>query len=147
MSVTRYAARVFLAALVAAAAGAAPGCAKKGNRLPVYPARGQVLVGGKPAKGVFVYLWPASTAGVDAYCPTGQTDENGTFTLSTYDPGDGAPEGEYAVTADWPVRFNPISNRWEGDQLKGRFADPKGSKVRATISPGPNELPPIRLDN
>src|SRR5262245_47855051 len=95
----------------AVAVGLPAGCAKKSKRLPVYPASGQVLVNGKPAAGVFVYLWPASIeSGLDAYCPHAQTDESGRFTLATYDTGDGAPAGTYTVTAEWPVRFNAISN-------------------------------------
>lgn len=145
MSTFRMTARGLLVALTAVATGAAPGCGAKSNRLPVYPTSGQVLVGGKPVKGVFVYLWPASAEGIDAYCPNGQSDESGNFTLSTYDTGDGAPAGEYKVTAEWPVRFNAISNRWEGDKLKGRFTDPKASQITVTIRKGPNELPVIKL--
>ncbi len=134
-----------LVVLFAVAAGLAPGCGKKSNRLPVFPAKGQVLVGGKPAKGVFVYLWPASAEGTDAYCPNGQTDDAGNFTLSTYDPGDGAPAGDYKITAEWPARFNVITNRWEGDKLKGKFTDSKNSAFSVTIKKEPNELPPISL--
>src|SRR5262245_52833652 len=125
---TTTAVRLTLAAVVALVALNVPGCAKKnGRRLPVYPVKGQVLVGGKPAKGVFVYLWPASIGeGLDAYCPNGQTDDDGNFTLSTYDQNDGAPAGEYKVTAEWPARFNALTNRWEGDKLKGKYADHGG---------------------
>ena len=125
--------------------GTVPSCAKKSRHLPVFPAKGQLIVDGKAAKGAFVYLWPDGIGDMDAYCPNGQTEENGDFVLSTYDAKDGAPAGEYAVTVEWPERFNPISNRWEGDKLKGRFSDPKTSKIRRTIAKKPNELAPIEL--
>jgi hypothetical protein len=144
MSAPRLGPQVLLAAVIAAVL-AAPGCSKKTNRLPVYPVKGQVLVGEKPAKGVRVYLWPSSPGGRDAYCPQGETDEGGYFSLSTYDPGDGAPAGDYKITAEWPVRFNTISNRWEGDKLKGRFRDHGTSPLTATVRPEPNELPVIKL--
>ena len=113
--------------------------------MPVFPAKGQLLVDGKAAKGAFVYLWPDGIGDMDAYCPNGQTDDNGAFVLSTYDSDDGAPAGEYAVTVEWPERYNVISGRWEGDKLKGRFSDPKASKLRRTIEKKPNELAPIEL--
>src|SRR5262245_27314495 len=134
----------------AAAAGLAalPGCSSKPNkRLPVYPAGGEVWVNGKPAAGVFIYLWPEGIpTGKDAYCPHGQTDDSGRFTLSTYDSNDGAPAGNYRVTAEWPARFNPLSNQWEGDKFKGRYGDNQKSKLSATIQAGPNEIPTIKLE-
>jgi hypothetical protein len=33
--------------------------------------------------------------------PFGKVNDDGTFTLTTYTKGDGAPEGEYGVTVDW----------------------------------------------
>jgi hypothetical protein len=145
MPASRFAPRVLLAAAVAGLLALSPGCGKKDNRLDVHPARGQVLVGEKPAKGVHVSLWPVSAEGRDAYCPHGETDENGNFTLSTYETGDGAPAGDYKVTAEWPVKFNAISNRWEGDKLRGKFTKQQSSQIQVTIRPGPNELPPIKL--
>lgn len=134
--------------LVAAGLAASPGCSKANNkRLPVYPAKGEVWVNGKPAAGVFIYLWPDGiAAGKDAYCPHGQSDDSGRFTLSTYESNDGAPAGNYRVTAEWPVRYNPISAQWEGDKLKGRFTDNQASKLSVTIQAGPNEIPTIKLD-
>ena len=75
----------------------------RSNRLPVYPVKGTVLVDGKPAKGVQLSFWPENgAADVGAYSPQAETDENGAFVLSTYEPGDGAPAGKYSVTARWP---------------------------------------------
>ncbi len=54
--------------------------------------------------------------------------------------------GEYDVTIEWPVRYNLISNRWEGDKLKGRYSDPKAPKFRRiTIEEGSNDLAPFKL--
>jgi hypothetical protein len=33
--------------------------------------------------------------------PFGKVGEDGSFALTTYAPGDGAPAGEYGVTVDW----------------------------------------------
>ncbi len=124
-----------------------PGCGKKKGRLPLFPVRGQVLVGGVPAKDALVYFWPEGIgSGVDAYCPHAEVDENGNFSLSTYEDGDGAPAGNYVVTVEWPGPLNVITNQREGDKLNGRFSDAKTSKLRAKVEERPNELEPFRLD-
>lgn len=118
----------------------------KAGRLPVYPARGKVLLDGRPTKGIFVYCWPGDIGKNEAYCPTGQTDEQGNFVLSTYGENDGAPEGEYVVTLEWPERFNVISNRWEGDRFKkAPYNDRNTSPLRVTIRKQPNELEALQL--
>src|SRR5262245_25757066 len=72
------------------------------GRPPVYPVRGQILDGdNKPAADALVIFHPVNPAPAGAPKPTGRTDERGHFTLTTHDKGDGAPEGEYAVTVEW----------------------------------------------
>ncbi len=126
---------------------ALPACARSpSRRLPVYPVTGKVLVDGKPAKGAFVYFWPKEIGpDLDAYCPYGQADDQGEFRLSTYDESDGAPAGEYKVTFEWPERYSPISGRWEGDKLNGRFNDANSSKQRATVEAKATVIAPFEL--
>jgi len=121
-----------------------PGCRKKGW-LETYPVKGAVLVDGKPAKDVFVSFHPKEGVGDRPYLPSGQTNENGEFVLSTFVEGDGAPAGEYDVTVTWPVRFNPISTLWEGDKLNGRYRDKAKPAVTITIEKKPQELAPFEL--
>ena len=128
---------VLLAALL-------PGCRKKGW-LDTYPVKGAVLVDGKPAKDVFVSFHPKEAVGDRPYLPSGRTDENGEFVLSTFVEGDGAPAGEYDVTVTWPVRFNPISTLWEGDQLKGRYRDKAKPAFTITVEKKRQELAPFEL--
>ncbi len=113
--------------------------------LKTYPVKGVVRVDGKAAKGVFVTFHPRERVGERPYIPSGQTDENGEFKLSTFETGDGAPPGEYDVTVTWPVRFNPISTHWEGDQLNGRYAKKEDSAIRITVEKKPQELAPIEV--
>ena len=128
---------VLLAALL-------PGCRKKGW-LDTYPVKGAVLVDGKPAKDVFVSFHPREAVGDRPYLPSGRTNENGEFVLSTFVEGDGAPAGEYDVTVTWPVRFNPISTLWEGDQLKGRYRDKAKPAFTITLEKKRQELAPFEL--
>ena len=67
------------------------------GRKPVQQVRGQILVDGKPAAQAQVLFHPAER-GNDAPSPTGQTDDEGYFHLTSYVNGDGAPPGDYLVT-------------------------------------------------
>jgi len=125
-------------------AGMSVSCGQK-TRLAAYPAKGKVLIDDKPAKDVFVYFIPTGTSAGGAYSPSGQTDEEGRFVLSTYEPGDGAPVGEYTVTVEWPEKLNIISGQWEGDRLKGRYSDPQKSTLKRRIEAKENEVEPLLL--
>jgi hypothetical protein len=86
--------------------------------------------------------------GIDAIPPTGVTAADGTFTLMTGGKP-GAPAGKYIVTVIWPDTSKKASeqevmlgaNPFDGpDQLKGRFATPQNSTLRAEIKSGENQL-------
>jgi hypothetical protein len=117
-------------------------CGKAGRK-PVYPVRGQVMVGGRPAPQAFVVFHPVGDDDPQATRPYGHAGTDGSFTLTTYDPGDGAPAGDYVVTIVWPGPAAP--NQDPPDRLKGRFLDPKTSPLRATVQKGPTEIEPFRL--
>jgi len=124
----------------------ASGCGLRPKR--VYAAHGKVVdARQKPAAGATVILHPLGAADPAVPKPTGTVNEAGEFVLTTYKEGDGAPEGEYAVTVIWltcrVLTFDPE----ETDRLKGRYDHPDRSPLpHVTISkPGPNELPTIVL--
>ena len=121
------------------------GCGKKGW-LETYPVKGTVLVDGKAAKGATVSFHPKEAMGDKPYLPTGQTNENGEFTLSTFVTDDGAPAGEYDVTVVWSVRYNPISTLWEGDKLHGQYSNKAKSTLRVTVEKHPQQLSPFELN-
>jgi hypothetical protein len=60
---------------------------------------GTVLLDGKPLAGASIQFVPEG-AGRDA---TGQTDTNGQFTMSTFEPKDGVLPGTYKVTISPPL--------------------------------------------
>src|SRR5215472_1146311 len=105
-----------------------PACGS--NRPPCYPVRGEVFVGKgkarKPAAGAVVVFHPTASAAGDVPRPTAHVGEDGTFELTTYVKGDGAPAGEYAITIEW-IPPRPPPPHWPkqiGDRLKGRYSDP-----------------------
>ncbi len=117
------------------------------NRKPVFPVKGKVTVAGKPAIKAQVVFHPLAGADPNTPQPTGQVGPDGTFTLSTYTAGDGAPAGECAVTVVWPESASAIGGDADtgGDRLGGRYANPKSSGLKAKVADGQNDLPPFAL--
>ena len=109
------------------------------------PVSGTVLVKGKAAAGVRVTFHPRGGGGTT---PTGETDKDGRFTLSTAAPRDGAPPGEYAVTFElMRVSADTYGREIEVDAWKGKYADPAASTtMTVTVQKGENNLDPFRLD-
>jgi hypothetical protein len=114
------------------------------DRPETYPVRGRLLVADKPAAGAWVQLNPTSDPGLFGLCPHGIVDVDGSFELTTYNTGDGAPAGSYGLTVKWPSRSRP--NREEGpDRLRGRYSDPRRPLKQVQVSAGDNDLGTIRL--
>jgi hypothetical protein len=112
---------------------------RDGSKMSVYAVTGTVLFEGQPAEGATVVLHPADRS--ITIRPRGVVDADGSFELTTYLPGDGAPVGEYKVTIDWrkPVEF-------AGDFLPGPNKLPEAlasmatTKLHASVPRGGGEL-------
>jgi hypothetical protein len=106
---------------------------------------GAIQFRGQPANGAFVSLHPKNAAeGVPN--PRAMVAQDGSFTVSTYDGNDGAPEGDYIVTVQW---YKPVK---QGNDLVGgpnvlpaKYASPRTSDVVVHIAAGENRLKPIQL--
>lgn len=134
--------------LLLALAVVGPGCASKTTeqRKAVHPVQGKVFVQKKPAVRAFVLFVPLNEpANSTDPRPHAEVKEDGSFALSTYGDDDGAPPGEYVVTIIWPGRAIADAQEDVDDRLYGRYADPKRSKLRATVKEGKNELDPFQL--
>jgi hypothetical protein len=117
------------------------------GRKPVNPVHGQILVDGKPAANAQVLFHPAE-GGNDDLKPTGQTDDQGYFHLTSYANGDGAPEGGYIVTVTWfRVYGGPGQEVVRYNALPQRYAAPQSSQLRAAVAKGNNELDPLQLSS
>jgi hypothetical protein len=117
-------------------------CGKHDSRVPVFPVRGQVLVGDKPATNAFVVFHPADAQGPQAMRPYGHAGADGSFKLTTYEADDGAPAGEYVVTVVWLAKGGGED---PPDLLKGRYRNPDASPLKVTVQEGPTELTPFKL--
>jgi hypothetical protein len=125
---------------------AAAGCGGDG-RPARYPASGKVTVNGQPAAGALVVFHPKAADRANDPKPFATAADDGTFKLTTHDPDDGAPAGEYGVTVVWNVKAkeSKISIGDGGgplvDKLGGRYGDPRGPKLSATVTAGgPNQF-------
>jgi hypothetical protein len=123
---------------------ASPGCSSSSSRPTCYEVRGHVFYRKtEPAAGALVVFHPVSEA-IGAR-PFAHVAVDGTFELTTYDQGDGAPEGDYNVIVVWHESAKETEHQIrEGargnDRLNGRFADPHHPLLKATVTRGPNEF-------
>ena len=150
---------ISLAVLVATLEAGCSG-GQDANRPKTHPVSGTVTQGGQPVAGANVnfFLTDGSRSAV------GLTDDRGTYTLTTFSPGDGALPGQYNVSItkyDRPVALpgsngdvadtgdeppeRPETERGGDDESEGpktllpeKYADPKASGLTATVEEGSN---------
>jgi hypothetical protein len=128
--------------LVAALATQLVGCGSRPTRSPAYPVHGEISCGGKPCVGVRAFLMRTDGKSIPEapMNPRAISDADGRFAFTTYDNGDGAPEGEYFVMLQWAT---PVRGRSE-DRLRGMFDN--NNKITFSVKPAyDNVVPPIKL--
>jgi hypothetical protein len=132
---------VILAGLVLGLAS----CSK--GRRTVHPVRGRVVdAAGKPAAGALVIFHPSDDPDHDPNKPRGTTDAEGYFSLTTYEQGDGAPEGDYNVTVEWRPRKKTPFSAEPADKLGGRYNNPGTTPFRGIhMDAETREFPPFKL--
>jgi hypothetical protein len=118
------------------------GCDSGEERPELQPATGMLAINGKVPVGATIVLHPADGQPFDSRGtkPQATVKPDGAFELTTYQAGDGAPVGEYAVSVLW---FDDPQSSTPWDKLGGRLADPKRSNLRLTIEAGRSILDPI----
>jgi hypothetical protein len=115
-------------------------------RFPAYPVKGLVRFEGKPVEGARVFFHPRekTASPIDSYLPSGIVDADGSFELTTYEEGDGAPVGEYEVTIT--RRTEQAKSDEDGDDLiPPLYGSPGTSPLRATVEATTNNLKPFIL--
>ena len=111
---------------------------------PTYPVRGELYFNGKPAVGARVRLFAIGNPKLEGLCPHGEVEADGSFRLMTYQTGDGAPEGTYALTVTWPLP-PPPGKELGKDRFRGKYADPRHPVREVRVTPGENVFEPVRL--
>lgn len=133
-------------AIATAAIIALSGCSSKKveGRKEVHPAHGKLLIDNQPAPGAMLVLHPVGGA-YDAERPRATVAPDGSFALTTYEGQDGAPAGEYIVTAPWYTSANKNAPGPWPNILPAKYARPESSDLRVQITAGSNDLPAILI--
>lgn len=118
------------------------GCGQSGWEARTYPTTGKVTINGEPAKDAFIKMIklgdPVDQRESDCWAVV---QEDGTYTMSTYESGDGCPPGEYGWMLRWP---NDLATMMP-DRLGEKYWSREDPYMKVTIEPGTNELPPVEL--
>lgn len=117
---------------------------RKVGDLPVYSVRGSVTFNGEPLEAAIVTLRPIDENKKQP-ASQGVTDELGEFVLSTYNVGDGAPDGKYTVTISCEDRNGKKVGGEFPERLPVRYQSPATSGLKATVEEGDNELETFQL--
>ncbi len=119
------------------------------ERLPVFPLTGTLVIEGQPAAGAAIVLYPEDES-ISAR-PRASVGDDGTFAVTTYEPGDGAPPGEYKVTVEW--RRPPDGHAGGGDDLPppnvlpAAYSNPRTTPLVVAVEETENDFPPITFRN
>lgn len=117
-----------------------------GTQRKLYPVRGKVLVDGKPAEGAVVALYAQDTSQPMAQFPRGHVKADGSFTIGTYDSGDGAPPGDYKVAIVWMDEDPEIlPNGRFATKLPDKYSNATTTPLSVQVREGPNDLAAYEL--
>lgn len=113
------------------------------ERLDVYPVSGELRFEGQPASGATIFLHPQDP--LIPVRPRATVHADGTFEVTTYQPGDGAPAGRYKATIEWrrPVAVPAGGDDVPPNALPAAYASPQSTPVEVTVEEGENSFPPI----
>jgi hypothetical protein len=125
--------------------GCSDGIKKEPNQLPTFKVTGSVTIDDEiPDPPVQLVCHPKDQSD-SIKLPSCLSKEDGTFEMITYRDGDGAPAGEYVITATWKEYDLMRREYKELDKLKGRYSDPKTSQIELTVDNAPVDMGMIEL--
>jgi hypothetical protein len=126
---------------------ALPACTRRAEgEKEVFPASGEMFVGGQPATGARLAFHPVQDDSQDQWpggFPRAVVDEAGKFMVETYRVRDGCPAGDYVVLVTWPATLPGEANSEEAetvDRLEGRYAARESSTLKAKVESKPTDL-------
>lgn len=105
--------------------------------IPLVPVEGSVTFSGMPIPGALVVLHPKPESDPRIQPARGSADENGKFKITTFQSGDGAAIGQYAIT----VVSTPLVEK-EGDFKAGpnvlptKYSSPTTTDLTAEVAVG-----------
>jgi hypothetical protein len=123
------------------------GCSGGPKHPPTYPVAAKLSVNSESPTGAVVVLHPRGGSVAESDRPVAKVGPDGTLLVTTYDEGDGAPEGEYAVTVEWHKLVTQNGEPAPGPNVVApEYASPESTPIRITVKPdGPNDQGAISL--
>ena len=108
-----------------------------GVHVKTYPVQGEIRVDGEPASGVLVTFRPQHESAAINFQTYAMSGAGGKFSATTYNAGDGLPEGVYKLTFRMDDS-EPTSadDRTPKDRLKGAYSDPTTSTYEVSVVKG-----------
>jgi len=120
------------------------GCGGDDGRVPVYPVTGSVSVAGEIPDGALIVFYPDKPEADPDLRPSAKVKPDGSFALTTYDAGDGAPEGEYTGTIQWNKLVKKGSDFVAGpDRVPKSYKDRSSSLWKLTVGTEAKVLEPL----
>ena len=114
------------------------------DRIEVHPAQGRVTFGETIPEGALLTLHPVSPT--VSIRPRATVRPDGTFQVTTYGTGDGAPEGDYRVTIVWHKLVEIDGEPTAGPNLlPSPYSQPATTELKLSVKPGTNDFPPLQI--
>ncbi|QDV11110.1 hypothetical protein CA51_09700 [Rosistilla oblonga] len=134
-------ARIIFCCALAAGTLVLAGC---GDDVTTTVASGTVRTdSGTPCDGALVVFHPQESERINDPKPVATCDDQGKFTLTTFQKDDGAEPGKYGVTVVWQAKVKAgrlsLSSESEPvgkDQLKGKYGKPASPLLTAEVTAG-----------
>lgn len=105
--------------------------------VPVFLSEGTAHFQGEPMDGATLTFHPKG-AGAEAVRPRAKVGPSGQFKVGTYAPTDGAPVGQYTVTAEWRKNVVVAGEVEAGPSLlPNKYSSPQSSPLEARVWEGP----------
>ena len=120
------------------------GCTSAPERPKTVKVLGKVIKGGQPLSKVTVTLQPKEegTKTSPRRPVIGETNDMGEFTVSSFEPNDGAPPGEYrAVLASNEEKKNP-DDKIKDDRIPKKYLSADTSDLIVTV---PSDKPSVEV--
>lgn len=113
----------------------------------VHPVKGRVVLDGQPLANAAIVLHRVGNSKLPANLhPRGKAMEDGSFMLETFDPKDGAPDGDFVATVFLVEETEVDGERQTGPNiLPAVYSKPETSPLKLKITSSTKELAPLEL--
>jgi len=113
----------------------------------VHPVKGKVIMDGQPLANAAIVLHRVGNSKLPANLhPRGKASSDGTFQLETFDPADGAPDGDFVATVFLTEETEVDGEKQAGPNvLPTVYSKPETSPLKLKITSSTKELQPLEL--